>query len=449
MSVTRTFTVTVVSTGSGNKYFIDGVQQATINIAENGTYKFDQSDNSNSTHPLRFSTTSDGTHGGGYEYTTGVTTYGTPGQAGAYTQITVAESAPTLYYYCTNHSGMGGQANTVDDNTWGMWAWSTNEWGDQGPINVNLTGVSATSSVGSVTASPIVTVPLTGLSTTSTVGTPTTLPTEFIDITGVSATSSIGSPTLNIFTVALTGLSTTSSVGSPNTGQLSIADLTGVSATTELGSFDNAGTLVGWGRNGWGEEPYGDSFNKLVQLSGLTTLNSSVGSLGFDLTSVVSPTGVSATTSVGSLSFVIDSTPVITGVSATASVGIVTPAEGIGLTGVQATSTVGSISPADVEGLTGVSATSSVGDVEVTREEIAIPTGQSLTSSVGSLTLEIGVPLTGVSLTASTGSITPADVMGLTGVQATASVGDSGLILQYYRTLTPKVSSGYTIKTPA
>ena len=48
MSVTKTFTVTVVSTDSGNKYFIDGVQQATINIAEGGTYKFDQSDSSNS-----------------------------------------------------------------------------------------------------------------------------------------------------------------------------------------------------------------------------------------------------------------------------------------------------------------------------------------------------------------------------------------------------------------
>ena len=49
---------------------------------------------------------------GGAEYTTGVTTNGTPGSAGAYTQITVAVGAPTLYYYCTNHSGMGGQANT-------------------------------------------------------------------------------------------------------------------------------------------------------------------------------------------------------------------------------------------------------------------------------------------------------------------------------------------------
>jgi hypothetical protein len=100
MSVTRTFTVTVVSTGSGNKYFIDGVQQATILLGEGGTYKFDQSDSSNGSHPLRFSTTSDGTHSGGDQYTTGVTTNGSTWNAGAYTQIVVAESAPTLYYYC-------------------------------------------------------------------------------------------------------------------------------------------------------------------------------------------------------------------------------------------------------------------------------------------------------------------------------------------------------------
>ena len=111
-SIAQTFTVTVQSYYGANKYYIDGSRQATVTLSEGSTYRFDQSDSSNSGHPLRLSTTSNGTHAGGSEYTTGVTTNGTPGSSGAYTQITVASGAPTLYYYCTNHSGMGGQADT-------------------------------------------------------------------------------------------------------------------------------------------------------------------------------------------------------------------------------------------------------------------------------------------------------------------------------------------------
>ena len=411
MSVTRTFTVTVVSTGSGNKYFIDGVQQATLNLAENGTYKFDQSDSSNGNHPLRFSTTSDGTHSGGDEYTTGVTSAPvSPGNAGAYTQITVAKNAPTLYYYCTQHPGMGGQANTVDDNSYGMWAWNTDAWGDQGPVEIVLSGQSATSSVGSVTVSP-----------------------ETI--------------------ASLTGLSSTSAVGSIISGQLSVVDLTGVSATSEVGDFDNAGTLVGWGRNGWGEEPYGDSFNKLEQPAGLSA-TSSVGSLTLDLISGVSLTGLSATSSVGSLSFVIDSTQAITGVSATSSVGSVNIDFSIfvDLTGVSSTSSVGSISPADVMGLTGLSTTSAIGALSTTESPIVSPTGLSMTSSAGSISpTEMTIGLTGLSTTSSVGSPSFSFSIdaALTGVQATSSVNATGLILKYYGKRTPKTNTaGYTRRTP-
>ena len=119
-TITQTLTVTVATKttehtaygdGSANGYVIDGHEGAHVELSR-GTYKFDQADSTNSSHPLRFSTTSNGTHGGGSEYTTGVTTSGTPGSSGAYTQIEVASGAPTLYYYCTNHSGMGGQLNT-------------------------------------------------------------------------------------------------------------------------------------------------------------------------------------------------------------------------------------------------------------------------------------------------------------------------------------------------
>ena len=114
MSAIRTFTVTVANPGSGNKYYIDDVLQDTINLAEGYTYVF----NYPSAHPFRFSTTDDGTHNGGSEYTTGVTV-----NSSTQVEITVAASAPTLYYYCSIHSGMGGQANTVLSNTWGVLQW--------------------------------------------------------------------------------------------------------------------------------------------------------------------------------------------------------------------------------------------------------------------------------------------------------------------------------------
>ena len=97
--------VTVVSTADGNKYFIYGVRQATPNFVRGNTYRFSQPESA-SAHPLRISTTSDGTHNSGSAYTTGVTT------TSEYTQITVASDAPsTLYYYCSNHPAMGGSIN--------------------------------------------------------------------------------------------------------------------------------------------------------------------------------------------------------------------------------------------------------------------------------------------------------------------------------------------------
>jgi len=131
---TKTYAVTVVS-DSGNKYRFDGfgTSAQTVDLQEGGTYTFDQSHSSNSNHPFRFSTTSNGTHASGSEYTTGVVTSGSPGSAGAKTVITVAASAPTLYYYCTNHSGMGGQANT--NSTYG----STNFAGSsKGIVSANV-----------------------------------------------------------------------------------------------------------------------------------------------------------------------------------------------------------------------------------------------------------------------------------------------------------------------
>ena len=99
------------SFGTGNKFYIGGVVSPSVGFVAGRTYVFDQSDSSNSSHPLRFSTTPNGTHaGGGSEYTTGVTVSGTAGSSGATVTIVISASTPTLQYYCVNHSGMGGQA---------------------------------------------------------------------------------------------------------------------------------------------------------------------------------------------------------------------------------------------------------------------------------------------------------------------------------------------------
>ena len=154
---TKTYKVVVVS-DSGNKYrFRNSSDSATfpqsgvtLNLQELGTYVFDYSDSSAQGHPFRFSTTSDGTHGGGSEYTTGVV----KDDSNYKITITVASSAPQLYFYCSIHSGMGGSVNT--NSTFG----STNFDGEVLSITQNnsnagfsiatFTGSSASSSTFSV-----------------------------------------------------------------------------------------------------------------------------------------------------------------------------------------------------------------------------------------------------------------------------------------------------------
>ena len=109
---TTDYNITVTNSGSGNRFNYGGTEQYTFSFVRGATYRFFQEDSSNASHPLRLSTTSNGTHGGGSEYLTGVSYNGTPGSANAWTEISVASDAPaTLYYYCSNHSGMGGVIN--------------------------------------------------------------------------------------------------------------------------------------------------------------------------------------------------------------------------------------------------------------------------------------------------------------------------------------------------
>ena len=124
---TKTYKVVVVS-DSGNKYrFRNSTDTATfaasavtLDLQEGGTYTFDVSDSTLNSHPFVIGTAANGT-----EYSTGVT-YKLDGVTKTYSQytsgfsaatsrqliITLAASAPALYYWCSAHSGMGGAINT-------------------------------------------------------------------------------------------------------------------------------------------------------------------------------------------------------------------------------------------------------------------------------------------------------------------------------------------------
>ena len=105
LSVVMEMTVTV----SSMDFYIDSIQQADVTLYRGFTYTFDQSASSNSAHPFRLSTTSDGTHGGGTQYTDGVTYTGTQGSNGLMTFTVPLDAPDTLYYYCQNHGSMGGE----------------------------------------------------------------------------------------------------------------------------------------------------------------------------------------------------------------------------------------------------------------------------------------------------------------------------------------------------
>ena len=99
--------VTVVNVGGQNIFVIDGVQKPTLNLVKGRRYIFDQSNETNATHPLRFITTA------GVPITDGVVVTGTPGQAGANVAFTVPfNTFETIRYYCTTHGLAMG--NTID-----------------------------------------------------------------------------------------------------------------------------------------------------------------------------------------------------------------------------------------------------------------------------------------------------------------------------------------------
>jgi len=400
MSLIRTFTVTVANPGAGNRYYIDGVLQETVNLAEGYTYRFDVSDSSMGPHPFKFSTTSNGTHNGGSEYTTGVTTSGTTGQTDAYVQIVVAASAPQLYYYCQYHSGMGGQANTEPSDTWGLLQWNQNTWGNQDSVDLTLSGLSTTASVGNVDA---------------------------LSDTGW------GSDGWGVENFGASGIAV--SIG-------------GLNITTTLGTVV-AGSEEGWGSDEWGENNWGQNtttvaLESLSMSAHLGPDGWGINSFGngqwgdpfaFDIESIIVPTGQTLSADLGDLT--IGRLDMVFSISSPGTIGAGIGSLNInnggdhtqGLASFAIPAAVGSISPADVVGLTGQVIKSEVNAAGVSTGDTTAFTLSSVTMSaeIGSISPADVVGLTGLTTEANVGAISPTNMtVGLTGQSITASINTVG-----------------------
>ena len=109
-TTSTTYVVTVAQDAGTNKFNLDGVVAPAITMVRGHTYTFDVSDPSNASHPLRIKV--DGA--GGATYSSGISTNGTEGTAGATVTFVVPGNAPDgLRYYCTVHGDAMGNAITV------------------------------------------------------------------------------------------------------------------------------------------------------------------------------------------------------------------------------------------------------------------------------------------------------------------------------------------------
>jgi len=297
---------------------------------------------------------------------------------------------------------------------WGRLTWGENAWGIAGDIFAD--GQSMTVSIGSVTANFGSSVIPTGQSLSAVQGTDTTIEiaTEF-ELTGVAGTLSIGS--------------TTEIVGDAN------VSVTGISTNTNVGSTTiDPDFLIGegWGRGTWGNRVWGGAYTVIAQGQSLTTSQGTaigktdvdVSVTGLDLLTITQ--GLSSIqidqdifvfasedqldTSVGSTSQTGLANVVVTGNSASTSIGQVIPEPKIpvDVTGVSLTTSIGTISleQSTNETATGQSATISLGTVDPVAV-YPVTTAGLLTSSVGSVTATgtAVFPVTGIGLTANVGSV--------------------------------------------
>ena len=315
--VTKTTAHPEYGNGSSSGYTIDGVEGAYLEFTPGNTYKFDQSDSSNSGHPLRFYEDAAKTTA----YTTGVTTNGTVGSSGAYTQIIPTISTPpVLFYQCSAHSLMGsyvkfGTATAAGSNT----TYTINSVTSGSDAIIRLTGSDSSTDDVTLEAGSNITITETG-DTITIASTDTNTQTESFKTISVSGQSDVvadsstdtltlaaGSnvtitttPGTDTITFASTDTNTTYSAGAgiSLTGttfalNAAIEDLTNVSSTSPT-----SGQVLKWDGSQWapGTDSAGAGASNSFETIAISGQSSVVADSATDTLTLVAGNNVTLTT---------------------------------------------------------------------------------------------------------------------------------------------------------
>src|SRR6056300_694718 len=272
---------------------------------------------------------------------------------------------------------------------WGNKTWGASEWGDLSDETVSVSGISATTSIGTSTTQANADVDVTGSQLTFTNAGAVAGASADVSVTGIQLTFSPGEEVIGIG-VNVTGSQATTSIGSAT-----------VDETTLTGE--------GWGRDAWGSFAWGDNYS--VAVNGIS-LTSSIGDETAFTDHTVEVTGSELTSTFANPSFSIQIDQDI----------FVLASED------QLEGTIGTLEFDADANVTVTSAGQLTASVGITVAGLKTPvdvTGIELTSTIGTITLQQSTnePATGQELTASLGTAEeiPAQIVGVTGIELTGS----------------------------
>ena len=276
---------------------------------------------------------------------------------------------------------------------WGRQTWNSGAWNQQAPVSV--TGNGLTSSLGTETVATDQNISVTGIALTSSDGTVTAVGIAEVNPTGEDLTASLGTETVATDqNISVTGIALTSSVGDESQ---SVTSTTGWNRDTDI----NTGSSIGWGNQQWG------ATGLSLALTG-EALTASLGTETVATDQNISVTGVSTTSSIGTFSISGDSQVTVVAASEPEMDISVGQAEAdpefvVFPSGNAMTSAVGTAGTSIF--VTGIGTTLSLGDE--TQETSYEAPSVSLTSSIASVNIRIDVSFTptGVSATSSTGNL--------------------------------------------